>query len=76
MTALTAAYDAKRKDGKLVAQPLVAGARVFKGALVAVVTASGLAQAVADIAGTVSRASPTRPWTTRAARGRRNPCAS
>jgi len=53
MTALTAAYDAKRKDGKLVAHPVAAGARVFKGALVAVVTATGLAQSAADAAGMV-----------------------
>lgn len=53
MTALTAAYDAKRKDGKLVAHPVAAGARVFKGALVAVATATGLAQPAADAAGLV-----------------------
>ncbi len=53
MTALTAAYDAKRKDGKLVAHPLAAGAKVFKGALVAVASATGLAQAAADAAGLV-----------------------
>lgn len=53
MTALTASYDAKRKDGKLVAMPIVANAKVFKGALVVVATATGLAQAGADAAGTV-----------------------
>lgn len=53
MTALTAAYDAKRKDGKLVAHPVAAGAKVFKGALVAVASATGLAQAAADSANLV-----------------------
>lgn len=53
MTALTASYDAKRKDGKLIAMPIAANAQVFKGALVAVAAATGLAQAAADAAGLV-----------------------
>ena len=43
MAALTGAYDAKRKDGAIIAFAVAAGARVFKGALVSVTTATGLA---------------------------------
>ena len=53
MTALTAVYDAKRKDGKLIGYPLGAGAKVYKGALVCVNTATGYAQTGADAAGVV-----------------------
>ncbi len=50
MTALTGAYDARRKDGDLIAYPVAAGAHIFKGALLAV-AATGLAQAASDAAG-------------------------
>ena len=53
MTALSASYDARRKDGALVACPVGAGAHVFKGALVAVAAATGLAQPASDAAGLV-----------------------
>lgn len=53
MAALTGAYDAKRKDGALIAVPLAAGAVVHKGALVSVTSATGLAGPAADAAGTV-----------------------
>lgn len=53
MTALTAPYDSRRKDGKLVAYSVAAGAKVYKGALVAVASATGLAQPAADAAGLV-----------------------
>lgn len=52
MTALAAAFDAKRQDGKLIAYKLAAGAKIFKGALVCVATATGYAQTGADAAGT------------------------
>ena len=50
MTALAQAYDARRRDGALIAYPVAAGGRVFKGSLVAV-AASGLAVPAADAAG-------------------------
>ena len=53
MTALAAAYDVKRKDGQLILYPLVAGAHVFKGALVCVSTATGFLSPGADVAGVV-----------------------
>ena len=52
MTALSASYDARRKDGALVACPLGAGAHVFKGALLAV-AATGLIQPASDAPGLV-----------------------
>lgn len=51
MTALSQTYDARRKDGELIAYPVAAGARVFKGALLAIAGATGLAQPAADAAG-------------------------
>lgn len=48
MTALTAAFDAKRKDGKLVAYPVGAGAKIFKGALACANTATGFVQTATD----------------------------
>lgn len=53
MAALTAVYDAKRRDGSLIGYPLTAGAKVYKGALVCVNTGSGFAQTGADAASTV-----------------------
>lgn len=49
MTALAQAYDARRRDGALIAYPVAAGAHIFKGGLVAV-AASGAVPAV-DAAG-------------------------
>lgn len=51
MTALSASYDARRKDGALVSCPVGAGARVFKGALLAVAAATGLVQPAGDAPG-------------------------
>jgi hypothetical protein len=53
MTALSTSYDARRKDGALVACPIGAGAHVFKGALVAVASATGLVQPASDAPGVV-----------------------
>ena len=53
MTALAGSYDPKRKEGQLIRYPLAAGAHVYKGALVCVVTATGLLAAGADAAGVV-----------------------
>jgi len=53
MTALSASYDARRKDGALVACPVGAGARVFKGALLAVAAATGLVQPASDAPGLI-----------------------
>ncbi len=52
MTALSASYDARRKDGALVACPVGAGVHVFKGALLAV-AATGLVQPASDAPGLV-----------------------
>lgn len=52
MTALTAAFDAKRQDGKLIAYKMAA-VKIFKGALVCVATATGFAQTGTDAAGVV-----------------------
>lgn len=51
MTALSQPYDARRKDGVLVAYPVAAGAHVHKGGLIAVAATTGLAQPAADAAG-------------------------
>ena len=53
MTALASSFDARRKDGALVLYPLGAGVHVRKGGLLAVVSATGLAQPVSDSAGLV-----------------------
>lgn len=53
MTALSAGYDARRRDGALIAYPVAAGTRVFKGGLVAVAAATGYARPAADTAGLV-----------------------
>ena len=53
MTALTASYDTRRKDGQLIRYPLAAGAHVFKGALVSVSSTTGYAVPGADATGTV-----------------------
>lgn len=53
MTALSASYDARRKDGALVAYPVGAGVHVFKGALLAVAAATGLVQPASDAPGLV-----------------------
>ena len=53
MTALSASYDARRKDGLLAAYPAAAGARVFKGAMLAVSAATGLVQPAVDGPGLV-----------------------
>ena len=53
MTALSASYDARRKDGALVSCPVGAGAHVFKSALLAVASATGLMQPAADAPGLV-----------------------
>lgn len=50
MTALTQGYDARRRDGALIAYPVAAGGHIFKGGLVAV-AASGYAVPAADAAG-------------------------
>ncbi len=51
MAALTQAYDAKRKDGEMVAYPVAANTSIFKGSLVAVV--AGFVVPAADAAGAV-----------------------
>ena len=53
MAALTSPYDARRKDGALLASAVGAGAHVFKGGLLTVASATGLVQAGADSAGQV-----------------------
>ena len=53
MTALSSPYDARRKDGALLASAVAAGAHVFKGGLLTVASATGLAQPGADAAGQV-----------------------
>ncbi len=50
MTALAQGYDARRRDGALIAYPVAAGGHIFKGGLVAV-AASGYAVPAADAAG-------------------------
>jgi hypothetical protein len=52
MTALTAVFDAKRKDGKLVSYPMGAAKKIYKGALVSVLQSTGGAQPGADTAST------------------------
>jgi hypothetical protein len=52
MTALSASYDARRRDGALIAYSVGAGVHVFKGALLAV-AATGLVQAASDAPGLV-----------------------
>jgi len=52
MTALSASYDARRKDGVLIACPVGAGVHIFKGALLAV-AATGLVQPASDAPGLV-----------------------
>ncbi len=52
MTALTAAYDAKRKDGKLILYSVAASTKIYKGALVAVTTGTGYAAPAGDVSGT------------------------
>lgn len=52
MTALSASYDARRRDGALVAYSLGAGVHIFKGALLAV-AATGLVQPASDAPGLV-----------------------
>lgn len=53
MSALTAARDAKRQDGKLLSYKLGAAKTVYKGGLVAVLQSTGYAQAAGDTSGTV-----------------------
>jgi hypothetical protein len=53
MTALTAVYDAKRRDGKLISYPVADNVKIYKGALVSVLLSSGYAQPASDTAGTV-----------------------
>ncbi len=53
MTALSASYDARRKDGALVSCPVAAGVHVFKGALLAIASATGLVQPASDAPGLV-----------------------
>ena len=53
MTALSASYDARRKDGALIAYPVGAGVHVFKSALLAVAAATGLVQPASDAPGLV-----------------------
>ncbi len=50
MTALTASFDAERKDGILVAYKVAAGQTIYKGAMVCV-NAGGFAVPAADDAG-------------------------
>lgn len=50
MAALTAAYDAKRKDGQLIAYPMAA-VKIYKGALVIVTSATGFVSTGSDAAG-------------------------
>lgn len=52
MTALTAAYDARRKEGTLE-QYAMAAVKINKGALVSVTSATGFVSAAADTASTV-----------------------
>jgi len=53
MTALSSPYDARRKDGSLLASAMAAEARIYKGGLITVATATGLAQPGTDGAGLV-----------------------
>ena len=53
MTALADSHEARRKEGALVLYPLGAGVHVRKGGLLAVASATGLAQPVSDSAGLV-----------------------
>lgn len=53
MTALTNSHETRRKDGALVRYPVGAGVHVRKGGLLAVLTATGLAQPASDSAGIV-----------------------
>jgi hypothetical protein len=52
MAALTAVFDAKRHDGKLVSYPM-ATVKIYKGAFVSVATATGFVQPAGDIAATI-----------------------
>ena len=72
MTALSASYDGRRKDGALIAYPVAAGAHVFKGALVA--AATGLVQPISDAAGLVFAGVAYEEPTTRAARRAHSRC--
>ena len=53
MTALSASYDARRKEGDLTAYPVAAGAHVFKSALLTVASTTGLIQPASDAAGLI-----------------------
>ena len=53
MAALTGAYDAKRKDGAIVAFAVAAGVVIHKGGMVSVTSSTGLAAPSSDAAGTV-----------------------
>ena len=69
MAALSSPYDARRKDGALLASAVAAGARVFKGGLLTVASATGLAQSGADaLPDRCSPESLTKARTTQAAR--------
>jgi len=48
MTALAGSYEARRKDGALVLHPLGAGVSIRKDGLLAVASATGLAQPVSE----------------------------
>ena len=51
MTALTANYEAQEKDGKLQAQPVGAGKRIYQGALLVTDDTTGLLEPGSDTAG-------------------------
>lgn len=51
MAVLTANYDGERKAGELIAYPVLAGAKIFKGALVAIADASGYLDRASDATG-------------------------
>ena len=51
MAALTATHEAQRKEGRLIAYALTAGAHIYKGALVCITDATGLAVPASDAAG-------------------------
>ncbi|MBC7806087.1 MAG: hypothetical protein H7145_08035 [Akkermansiaceae bacterium] len=51
MAALTTNYDGERKEGDLVAYRVLGATKIYKGALVAVVDASGFLSKASDAAG-------------------------
>jgi len=53
MTALTDDFEAKRQDGEIIVFPVKASTTIYKGALVAIDTATGYAVPASDAAGQI-----------------------